>query len=292
MFGLIGILVASQLYGFFSFEDFIANSPPRDGHSLPLRYYQAAVDQAALLSTDPAKAVYVMPSDGVSFAPLEYLARGRQAMKRFDGRSTLVFPADGAPTLYLVADPAQPAAQLLGERLGDRLVRTIAHPEAGSGFELYRLSGSDDDQLFGSDALRPIPRTLDNGMRLVAYDLDREVGAGGPIRLGVYWQVVDAPPADEDYAFFNHLVDQDGRKWAQADGLDYPPDRWSTGELVLSWFTLKSSRSMPTGTDWIESGVYRRRDLDRIEIRADDGSWDDRVRLGPITVVAAGRSRR
>jgi 4-amino-4-deoxy-L-arabinose transferase-like glycosyltransferase len=292
MLGLISALVATQLYSFFSFEDFIARSPPPDGHSLPLRYYQAAVDQATLLSSDPAKAVYVMPSEDASFAPLEYLAQGRQAMKPFDGRSTFVFAADGSPTLYLVADPAQPGAQLLRERFANRLVRTIGQPESGSGFELYRLNAKDDAELFADNAVRPIPRTLANGMRLVAYDLHPLVGAGSPIRFGLFWQVVGSPPGDEDYAFFNHLIDENGRKWGQADGLDYPPPRWSTGELVVSWFTVKSSRSMPSGTDWIESGVYRRSDLDRLELRADDGSSDDRVRLGPLTVVAAGRSTR
>lgn len=99
---------------------------------------------------------------------------------------------------------------------------------------------------------------------LLGYDLRREDPAGPlrpgqVLRLALYWRAEGTPRAD--YTVFAHLVDEEGRIWAQHDGEprggNYPTSAWEAGEAVRDDHTLVLNPQAPDGTYTLQVGMYR-----------------------------------
>ena len=74
-------------------------------------------------------------------------------------------------------------------------------------------------------------------------------------RTILVWQAGSSPPTD--LKFFAHLVDSDGRKYAQVDPLTLPKDYWRGGETVLNELRFDVADSLPTnGPLFIRFGMY------------------------------------
>jgi 4-amino-4-deoxy-L-arabinose transferase-like glycosyltransferase len=285
---LVGTLVGSQVYGLITMLDFVGRESTLGAHGVPLRERELAIDRVVASAASSAKPAYVASSGQDYPSAFEYLATDRVPLKVFDDRDTFVTPADdGTPTTYLTSDPNQPAAKLLREHFGRYFASTVPYPGMKEGFDLYRLPPDAGGQLLQQAELQPLDRTLANGMHLIGYELDPSGTAGQPVHLGIYWQVLALPPPGEDYSFFTHLVDDQGKTWGHDDDLGYPPTFWRLGDLVVTWFTLDTTAQLPTGRGWIEAGVYRRSDVGRLPLRAPDGASADRLLLGPLKLIPA-----
>ncbi|RME49537.1 MAG: DUF2723 domain-containing protein [Caldilineae bacterium] len=93
-------------------------------------------------------------------------------------------------------------------------------------------------------------------LRVTGYTL---LAATRTLTVTLYWQVTDAPPA-EDYTAYVHLVGADGTGLAQSDhrpgGVFYPPSLWSPGETLRDAHTLPLPASLPPGEYRLVVGLY------------------------------------
>jgi mannosyltransferase len=84
------------------------------------------------------------------------------------------------------------------------------------------------------------------------------VSAGKKLPLTLVWQAVGR--VEKDYTVFVHVVDADGRLWAQWDnppvGGTYPTGQWSVGESVFDPYTIPLGEQMPPGRYGVLVGLY------------------------------------
>ncbi|MEW6231252.1 MAG: hypothetical protein AB1566_02930 [Chloroflexota bacterium] len=155
---------------------------------------------------------------------------------------------------------------------------------------------------------RPAPlwRELSIGfgqeVTLGGFDLEKDAGAGGELwqrartfqggdrlRLSILWQAQQTPL--ERYKAFVHVVDGEGKTWAQSDGEPmegmYPTSRWAKGEMVRDRHTLSLPVEMPAGCYLVRVGLYRLDTGQRLGL----ASGGDELTLAGIQVGQAQVSR-
>jgi hypothetical protein len=89
------------------------------------------------------------------------------------------------------------------------------------------------------------------------YRLDQEVlpRAGERWTIIMIWQSENSVP--QDFKLFTHLIDGNGRKYAQADRLGLAADQWRSGGLYASQFDLDLPDDFPeTGAMFLSFGLY------------------------------------
>jgi hypothetical protein len=135
----------------------------------------------------------------------------------------------------------------------------------------------------------PMRANFGNQIDLIGYDLDtREVRAGDTLELTLYWQA--RARANEDYTVFAHVVDEEGRIWAQDDSHpvrgDYPTSFWEAQEVVADTYTLTVPGDMPPGEYELEVGLYLASSLERLPILDEEGQvLDNRVIVSTLAVL-------
>jgi hypothetical protein len=130
---------------------------------------------------------------------------------------------------------------------------------------------------------------LGNKIDLLGYDLDGStVQPGDTLTLTLYWRAREE--MGEDYTVFTHLVDGEGRIWAQSDGYplggDYSTSFWGQGELIRDVHELTVAADAPVGQDELEVGLYLAPSGDRLPVLDDAGQvLDNRVLLDTVVVT-------
>lgn len=107
------------------------------------------------------------------------------------------------------------------------------------------------------------PALFANWVRLFGYD--PLAGAeNGTARWRLYWYPGDNPdPAD--YHIFNHLLDAEGTRIAQADAAAYAPWQWRGGDTVISRFDLALPAEV-TRPLTMRTGFYRYPSLENVPV--------------------------
>jgi 4-amino-4-deoxy-L-arabinose transferase-like glycosyltransferase len=176
---------------------------------------------------------------------------------------------------------------LVATWLNRHALETDAYPFRGLQLELY---------LPVSSALRqakPIHATLDNQIRLVAFDLNRADGnatakPGTHLRVVLYWQALE--PIDRDYTVFVHLYRSDGQLESQQDNQPvrgtFPTRVWSTDEIVVDAYDLSIPSNAPRETFLLAAGMYDSQTLQRLSASDSGGNSlaENRVPLTEVTV--------
>jgi hypothetical protein len=135
----------------------------------------------------------------------------------------------------------------------------------------------------------PLDVNLGNKIDLAGYDLDRSsVQPGDALTLTLYWRA--RKEMSEDYTVFTHLVDGEGRIWAQNDGYprggDYPTSFWGQGEVIRDVRELTVPADVPLGQYEMEVGLYLGSTGDRLPVLDDAGQvLDNRVVLDTVVVT-------
>jgi 4-amino-4-deoxy-L-arabinose transferase-like glycosyltransferase len=138
----------------------------------------------------------------------------------------------------------------------------------------------------------PMSLRVGDVVRFLGYDLDAlEVGAGGSLRLTLYWQAISQ--MDTSYTVFNHLIDDEGRIWGQKDGIpgngSLPTSSWLAGEYVIDEYEIPVQEDTPPGAYLIETGMYNLATMGRLRVFDKEGREtgdrilleDTPVRVGP-----------
>ncbi len=128
-----------------------------------------------------------------------------------------------------------------------------------------------------ADHFDPDLRSLDpirfsNGTQVLGFlreALDSLPLAGQPWTVLMIWQV-DALPVTE-YKVFLHLIDSEGRQYAQLDLAGLPVGQWRVGERVLHRFDLQVAETLPaTGPLFLRFGMYN--ESEKAEVIDSDGN--------------------
>ena len=99
----------------------------------------------------------------------------------------------------------------------------------------------------------PVLATWENGLSLLANEIDGEFTAGGQLELALSWHYTAANR--EEYHLFNHLM-RDGELVAQVDGEPIPNRYWRDDDLLITHFTLPLPAELPSGEYLLRVGSY------------------------------------
>lgn len=135
----------------------------------------------------------------------------------------------------------------------------------------FQQTAFDGRQVTGLDA--PLQVNFGNQLWLLGYDLDPvAVPADGLIDLSLYWRA--APSLTADYSVAVHLLDEQGRRYGQADSYHpagYPTSRWRTGEYARDQHRLAPWPGTPPGHYILQVTVYPVEGDGRLEILNEAG---------------------
>ena len=114
----------------------------------------------------------------------------------------------------------------------------------------------------------PLEANLGHKVRLLGFDLDREVvEPGDAFVLTLYWQAMEE--TDADYHVFVH-VEKEGRIWGQKDGVpacgNRPTYRWEPGEIVVDRYSVLIKPDTPPGRYPILVGMYNFYSMQRLGV--------------------------
>ena len=213
---------------------------------------EALIAAAELLDAHPEADPYVATYFH-QHATLAVHARAYPRIRWMSG-STLILPPPDAGSAILLYDHTNPVDPLLRERYlpaGALLHRELG-PDGQVGFEAYRLDG----------ATRPDPApeaagqvNLGGTLTFLGHDLNAPPASGGELDVTLYFAVQRAVDRD-DYAFFAHLEDDLGFRWAEATFFHYPSAQWRAGEVMLYRLQMPISAGAPPGAYVLKVGAF------------------------------------
>lgn len=124
-------------------------------------------------------------------------------------------------------------------------------------------------------------------LRLIHYDIPKEVVAGSPLEFTLYWELLGG--MDRMYSVFSHLIDEKWSMCGQSDGLprfeEGLVESWTEGRVVEDRRMIEVPANIPEGNYRIEIGVYSPETMERLKVKdTEEGHSDDRVLTLPIQV--------
>lgn len=162
----------------------------------------------------------------------------------------------------------------------------------GDRFSCGEITVSGRQRVFDlPDVSQPLNLRLGDAITLLGHDLARDALAPGePLSLTLYWRAEQS--SQVAYTVFVHLLDKGDQLWGQVDaqplGGEYPTTGWVAGEVIADPYTVASDATAPSGTYWVEVGMYDGATGVRAPMVAADGTRlpNDRVLLGPIRLTS------
>ena len=110
----------------------------------------------------------------------------------------------------------------------------------------------------------------------------RDLEPGGVLDLSLRWQALTH--ILESYSVFVHLVDAEGRMWAQHDGVPlldlHPTTHWVEGEIVSDPRELVLPAEIPSGRYRVQTGMYLPETMERLPVYG-----EQRELLGDVAVL-------
>ncbi len=112
--------------------------------------------------------------------------------------------------------------------------------------------------------------TLDDGVKLLGYDLHGDATPGQQFEVVLYWQAY--APIAHDYVIFVHLLGPDGTLVSQSDlpplGRLYPTTAWKENFIFTHPTTLTIPGDAAPGEYHLLTGMYTYPDLQRLTVKA------------------------
>ncbi len=132
----------------------------------------------------------------------------------------------------------------------------------------------------------PLAVDFEDKIRILGYDLDYSVvDRNRTFHLTLYWRAVSE--MERNYHLFVHLVGPDGQGWGQIDKQPlsilyselggqlnyYPTSRWKAGQTFQDECWLPLAPEAPSGTYYLELGLYFQDTMERLNVR--DPRWTE-----------------
>jgi 4-amino-4-deoxy-L-arabinose transferase-like glycosyltransferase len=245
---------------------------------------EALIDAAALIDAHPEAVPYVATSFQ-QHATLAVSTRAYPRIRWMSG-STLVLPPPGAGPVILIYDHTNPVDPLLRERYLPPA--TLLHREPGPdgkvGYEAYRLEAS----------TLPVPApqvpkqvNLGGVLSFLGYDRNAPASSSGELDVTLYFAVQHAVEQD-DYAFFAHLEDDLGFRWAETTFFHYPSAQWRAGEVLIYRLRMPVADGAPPGAYTLKVGAFSSSLDARLPVLDEAGRMvGTAVSLAPVEVEPA-----
>lgn len=277
-------------------------------------YYHALVQEARYLDAQAEGGVVAFSSihPGRFHDPYTVeiaLRRDDLALRWFDGRSALIFPAEGETRVIIPAIASlDRALKPFFEEHASRIHTENFRPDdLIPHFDVYRFDAASalrallsvaegnpvywcPSDVFPADEpqaacdLLVLPVSLGDVVELVGYDLrSPTTEPGGEVELLTMWRV-RAPFASEA-VIFTHLLDRSGHVVGQVDRLDVPSYYWQPGDAFVQLHRFQIDADAPPGLYHLVVGVYTRKDPARLPVLVDGAAVDDRILLSPVEVA-------
>jgi len=181
----------------------------------------------------------------------------------------------------------------LWRKKGDEFVR---QPVLASDLQLLDDTQVVLNELVVPDLSTATPPTVplavfDNGFTLDAVDLPQHAQPGETLTIPFIWR--SESDGQEDYVQFLHFGHQESGAWWVYDqqplGSRLPTRLWYNGLADSEAWQVPLPADLAPGRYTIFTGLYRRRDLERVPASGADGTpWlDARVPLGSLTIGGA-----
>ena len=110
----------------------------------------------------------------------------------------------------------------------------------------------------------------------------RDLQPDGVLDLSLHWQALTH--ILESYSVFVHLVDAEGRMWAQHDGVPlldlHPTTHWVEGEIISDPRELQLPAEIPSGRYRVQTGMYLPETMERLPVYG-----EQRELLGDVAVL-------
>ncbi len=271
---LVAIVVAAQIYGYLSILHFVANRNTPGGYGTPVGATLRAVRAAEQMARDAGGAILVY-SDGDNVEADEFasiwdvLVEPAFSSRIVDRRQAAVYPAEPAAIVH-----APPSTE--------QSVRFPLRPGEGE----YGLSTWPGGSPPLAESLAPLgPDRWANGVQLIAAQASGDLKPGGTFRWQLTWRVNSPPPTGADYHWFNHLVDTEGRRAGQMDGVGFPSRSWRVGDTVTTWFDVPIAPDATPGAYTMRVGMYTFPDIQNVAVVDAGGNpAAGAVLVGPIVI--------
>jgi 4-amino-4-deoxy-L-arabinose transferase-like glycosyltransferase len=244
--GLILLAAAVQIWIWLSLLFFVRETATPGGFGIPLqrKLAAAAIVEQQMTAAQADEVLIIGAGDNPaeeSFAA-EYDMLLHAWPRRFvDGRETAVFPAANA--VLFLAPEAKSAAELYAPfQIGPQTVPL--RPGEGS-YTIAVLPPTTPVPDFLFDP----PHILTNWAAFAGVDAP-ESPAGRTANWRVYWYAGET--SGSDFHLFNHLLDANGNRLAQADTAVFPAAQWQAGDLVITQVQM----AWPAAGRAVRLGMY------------------------------------
>jgi len=272
-------------------------------------YYHALVQQARYLDAQPEAGAVAFSSiyPGRFHDPYTVeiaLHRDDLALRWFDGRFALLFPAAGeARVIVPTTAPLDQSLQPLFEEYASHIHTESLRPDdLVNHFAVYRFDAAGAlaallSDVEGNPAYCCLsgqdwedcehlawPVNVGDAVELLGYELRTPVvGPGDEVELLTVWRARSSL-ADEA-VIFAHLLDSGDRVVGQVDRLDVPSWHWREGDAFVQLHRFSVDADAPPGLYHLEVGVYTRENQARLPVLVEGAAVDDRVLLSPVEIV-------
>jgi 4-amino-4-deoxy-L-arabinose transferase-like glycosyltransferase len=170
----------------------------------------------------------------------------------------------------------------------DHMLEGWLHQRAFRSYHGDYIDGSLDLFVQGEIVPSSVPEVRFGDMiALIGFGYAEGVHApGGTLPVTLAWRTLR--PMERDYTVFMHLVDRDGKLWAQADsqplGGTRPTSRWQPGETVIDRVALPLAAEMPPGEYRLQAGWYELASMQRLPASG-ASSLADKAQLGAVEIT-------
>jgi 4-amino-4-deoxy-L-arabinose transferase-like glycosyltransferase len=224
-----------------------------EGYGTPLGYWRRAADRArdlaALYGAEEVLAYMPGAQPWDEPAVIFDALLGDVPHRVVNGFTTVVLPSH--TTIFLMASEVAPVVADTFACARDLDAPLVASPFGGSYlYHVWAPAYTD-----GCRAWTPAEGVWASGARLRGYAITGTPEPGATLRVTLDWVVTRGSVA-ADLHWFNHLVDAEGQRWGQFDGVPWPAPRWRTGDRVLWHFDLPIADEGPPPPYVLRVGQY------------------------------------
>jgi 4-amino-4-deoxy-L-arabinose transferase-like glycosyltransferase len=231
------------------------------GYGTPLGYWWRAAEQARALAQDEhaAEVLVVVPGDRAWDGKANILDAllGDTPHRIVDGRTTFLFPPH--PAVLLIASEVDESVERVLPCTQDLNADLPASPLGGTyGYRLWPPALGDAS--ICTEVFTPAEGEWASGVRLLGYQVAGTAGPGETIQVALHWETTGGP-LDQDVHWFHHLLDPQGQRWAQFDGVGWPASRWQPGDRVVVQFELAIAQEAAPPPYTLRVGQYTYPDM-------------------------------
>ncbi len=273
---LITVIAVAQIYGYVSILHFVAGRNTPGGYGTPVGLTLRAVYSAEQMARQLNGTILVM-ADGDNVEADEVasiwdvLADPALAPRVVDRRQAAVYPALPAAIVHAP-----------NKTVEERGTNWPLRPGEGE-YDFSRWPGGD---ALATQGLMPVgPDRWANGVRLLGAQPIGALSPGGTFRWQLTWRVSSPASSGADYHWFNHLVNAEGKRVGQMDGVGFPARSWRAGDTVVTWFDVPIAPDAAPGGYKMRVGMYTFPDIKGVPVVDASGKpVADFVQVGPVEV--------